>query len=284
MTLTQVWGALLIFTLCPILGALPLIQWSTRLVAGKRLARIGTGNISVSAAFYHGGTVAGILAVVAEAFKGIAAVLLARQFFPPQSEWEVIALIALVMGRYWVGRGAGTTNVVWGYVVHEWRTAMLVLLIGGIGFTLVRERKLGRNGVLVLIPLITAALHPQSPALLWVTIALCVLLGWIYTKIPDDLDLNPESVQPESRSMFRFFRGDRALRSLDQRLDAAKVGAKAATLAALKRLGYPVPMGWIFLPGDDPTLLSQVLQPSPQHPLVARSSAIGTWFSSLCPV
>lgn len=128
--MTQVWGTLAIFILCPLLGGLPLIAWITYALTGQQLARLGTGNISVSAAFYHGGRWAGILAVLSEAFKGIVAVLLTRTFFPDGSAWELIALIALVTGRYWVGKGAGTTNAVWGYVVHDWRVAGLVFLMG----------------------------------------------------------------------------------------------------------------------------------------------------------
>ena len=96
----QVWGALAIFILCPVLGGLPIIAWITYALTGRQIARLGTGNISVSAAFYHGGKLAGILAVLSEAFKGIAAVILARAFFPAGSPWELLALIALVMGRY----------------------------------------------------------------------------------------------------------------------------------------------------------------------------------------
>ncbi|NDJ18246.1 glycerol-3-phosphate acyltransferase [Myxacorys almedinensis] len=274
MTLTQVWGSLLIFVLCPVLGGLPLIEWITYALARKRLSRIGTKNVSVSAAFYHGGKVAGILAVVSEALKGILAVVLARSFFPNQPEWELIALIALVFGRYWIGKGAGTTNVTWGYIVHDPITAFLTFLIGGIGFTILRERQLGRFAVLMLFPLITAARHMDS-ALIGASICLAGLMGWIYTQMPDDLDLQPNTAQTDSQTMFKFFRGDRAILSLDQPLRADKVGEKAATLSRLKLLGYPVPMGWVLLPGDDPQPLIERLQPSEQDPLVVRSSAIG---------
>ena len=274
MTLTQVLGALLIFILCPLLGGLPLIHWITYVFTRQRLARIGTGNVSVSAAFYHGGPIVGTLAVLSEAFKGIAAVLLARHFFPSDPTWEIVALIALVLGRYWMGRGAGTTNVVWGYVVHDWITAGLVLLIGGIGFTILRERRSGRLGVLILLSLLTTLRHPDNGALIGATILLSVIMAWIYTKIPDDLDLPDNNVQRGSRKMFRFFRGDRSLLSLDQPLKVEQVGQKAATLSQLKRLGYPVPMGWVLPPGDDPTALINSLQPAPETPLVVRSSAI----------
>lgn len=275
MTLTQVWGVLLLFILCPLLGSLPIIDWLVRLKAGRSLRQMGTGNVSVSAAFYHGGRAIGILAVVSEALKGAAAVLLARSFFPQDPAWEVIALIGLVMGRYWVGGGAGTTNVTWGYVVHDPVTAFLVFLIGLISFTILRERQLGKIGVLVLFPLITALRHSRDSGLIFAAIALAGLLYAIYQKIPDDLDLSAETAQTGSRGMFQFFRGDRAVRSLNDDLDASKFGQKAATLAELKQLGYPVPMGWILIPGDDPAPLLEKLTPSPRSPLVVRSSAVG---------
>lgn len=275
MTLTQVWGALLIFLLCPILGGLPLVGWITQALTGKKLSQLGTGNIGVSAAFYHGGKVAGVLAVLSEASKGIASVCLARTFFPLNSAWVMVALIALVMGRYWVGKGAGTTNVVWGYIAFDPVGAGLLFLISSISFTILRERRQGRFGVLMLLPLMTALRHIHETELIVATIALSALLGWIYTKIPDDLDLSPPTGQTESQTMFKFFRGDRALRSLEQPLDADQVGSKAATLSDLKRLGYPVPFGWVLAPGDDPAPLLERLQPSPQQPLVVRSSAVG---------
>jgi pyruvate,water dikinase len=275
MTLTQVWGALLIFTVCPILGGLPLIAWIVKALTGSHLAELGTGNIGVSAAFYHGGRLAGILAVLSEAGKGIAAVLLARFFFPSNPEWELISLIAMVLGRYWIGKGAGTTNAVWGFIVHDPAAAGLVFLIGGISFTILRERQLGRLGVLVLFPLILAVRHPHEGARVAGAIFLALLLAWIYRNIPDDLDLPAEQSQANSQKMFRFFRGDRAIVSLDRQLDAGKVGQKAATLSQLLRWGYPVPAGWVLPPGDDPQPLVDFLQPAPDKLLAVRSSAVG---------
>ncbi|HEY9295224.1 MAG TPA: glycerol-3-phosphate acyltransferase, partial [Phormidium sp.] len=296
MTLTQVWGVLLIFILCPLLGGLPLIAWITYALTGRNLARLGTGNIGVQAAFYHGGTLVGVLAVLSEALKGIFAVLLARAFFSPEifvnastgmfdllkeffqtypSEWEVVALIALVLGRYWIGKGAGTTNVVWGFVVHDIRVAFLVFVIGGISFTIVRERQAGKLGVLVLLPLLIILMYPQDQPRIMATIALSILMGWIYKKLPDDLDLPTSEGRLESQKVFGFLRGDRSMISLDRKLNFAKVGQKAATLSQLKRWGYAVPDGWVLLPGDDPEPIVESLQPSVEKPLVVRSSAIG---------
>ena len=271
----QIWSVFAIFAVCPVLGGLPLIRWLTRAVTGRDLKQLGTGNVSVAAAFCHGGRLAGILAVLSEAGKGIAAVLLARALFPNTPAWELIALIALVAGRYWTGNGAGTTNAVWGAIVHNPAVVGLVVLIGGISFTILRERKLGRLAVLVLFPLITILLRPQQKAAGIAAIALSLLLEWIYQRIPDDLDLPVEQVTTENKAVFRFFRGDRATRSLNSQLDAAIVGQKAATLSQIKRWGYAVPAGWVLLPGDDPQPLVNFLQPSEKKILVVRSSAVG---------
>ena len=275
MTLTQVWGSLIIFVFCPILGGLPLVGWLTYAFTGRKLAQLGTGNVSVSAAFYHGGKLTGILAVLLEASKGIGAVLLARHFFPTAPAWELIALIALTMGRYWMGKGAGTTNVFWGVLVHDYIAALFILLIGGISFTIFRDRHSGRLAVLFLLSLIIAIRNPHQPALIAAAITLSILLAWIYQQIPDDLDLSTTEVHPESQKMFGFFQGKGAIISLDSQLDETKVGNKAATLSQLKRWGYSVPQGWIIKAGDDPRYLINFLQPSPEQPFVVRSSALG---------
>jgi phosphohistidine swiveling domain-containing protein/glycerol-3-phosphate acyltransferase PlsY len=274
MILSQVWGAFLIFVLSPIVGGLPLTGWVTRLVSGKNLAQVGTGNVGVSAAFYHGGRVAGLLAVLLEAAKGIGVVLLARHYFPAAPVWEIMALIGLVMGRYWFASGAGTTNVVWGFIVHDWITALLTLVISGMGFTIFRERRQGRLLVLVLLPVITALRHTQDGPLMIAVICLSSLIAWIYTKIPDDLNLSPQEGRLESRRMFQFFRGDRALVALDKPLNPAKYGGKAATLGQLRAWGYPVPRGYVIQAGDDPAALFDIAQPSMAQPLVVRSSAL----------
>lgn len=272
-TLTQVWGAFLILVLSPLVGGLPLTGWITRLVAGKRLKALGTGNVGVSAAFYHGGKVAGVLAVLLEAAKGIGVVLLARYYFPTDPVWEMIALIGLVMGRYWFAKGAGTTNVVWGFVVHDWITSLLTLVISGLGFTIFRERRQGRLLVLVLLPLLTALRHPGDGPLVIAVACLSGLIAWIYQKLPDDLDLPVEGGRVESRRMFQFFRGDRSLVALDHPLDPAKFGAKAATLGQLNAWGYPVPPGYVLQAGDDPTALLAIAEPSQRQPVVVRSSS-----------
>ena len=271
----QVFGALLIFTLVPCLGALPLSGWIVRLFSGQQLSQLGTGNVGVSAAFYHGGTIAGIFAVIAEALKGIAAVLIARYFFGNDAIWPIFSLIFLVMGRYWGSQGAGTTNVAWGFFVYDPLVAGLVFLISFIGFTVLRMREQGRLFVLVLMPLLSALIHPREGGRVMAVACLSGLVFWIYQKIPDDLELPAMKSAGESRRMFRFFQGDRALKSLSTVLDPSEVGAKAATLSQLKAWGYPVVPGYVLPAGDDPAALIRIVSPSPTTPVVVRSSAVG---------
>ncbi|NBO31608.1 MAG: glycerol-3-phosphate acyltransferase, partial [Cyanobacteria bacterium WB6_1B_304] len=80
--MSSVIGLLCILILCPILGGLPLIEWLFQAVQRRSLQQVGTGNISVSAAFYHGGVLLGCGAVGLEALKGLTAVWVTRFFFP----------------------------------------------------------------------------------------------------------------------------------------------------------------------------------------------------------
>jgi len=257
------------------LGALPIVAGLTYLLARKHLETLGTGNIGVSAAFYHGGTIVGLLAVASEAAKGIGVVLLARYLFPHSALWEQGALIALVLGRFTLGKGAGTTNLVWGYLVHDAHVTLLVMLIGLGSILLVREKRLGKWLVLGLLPLITAFIHPSDGMRTGMAMLISLMLGGIYSQIPDDLDLNAEEAQPESRRVFQFFQGRGSLLTLDQPLDPQQVGNKAATLSELRRSGYPVPKGWVIRAGDDTEPLVRLVQPSALNPVVVRSSALG---------
>ncbi|MCC5634991.1 glycerol-3-phosphate acyltransferase [Nostoc sp. CHAB 5844] len=271
----ELWGALVILIACPLLGGLPLIAWITNWLTGRQLSQIGTKNISVSAAFYHGGTWVGLLAVLSEALKGIAAVFLTRAFFPDGSPWEIVALIALVLGRFWLGKGAGTTNAAWGFVVHDPLVAVFVTFLAITTFLVFRTKQLVKYGVLVLFPLFVIVLHSDDLFRIIAAIALAVLLGWIYRQMPDDLDLPVEEAQTDTQATLETLPNDRPILTLDDELNEAVVGQKAATLSQIKRWGYPVPKGWVVVPEADPEKLIAILQPSELSPLIVRSSAIG---------
>ena len=268
-------GILIILIVCPLLGAIPLIGWITYALSGKKLANVGTGNISVAAAFYHGGKLAGSICVVSEALKGVAVVIIAQYCFPLQPVWEIIALIALVIGRYVATKGAGTTNVAWGLLAHDPLVAAFVSLIAAIGFLITRSKETIKLGVLVIFPLFVGIIHSQDIPRIMAAFALSGLIYWIYNQIPDDLNLPVEEANPESQQVMQYLSNEDKIITLDDDLDGEVVGAKAATLSQVKRWGYSVPKGWVLGPDDDPNYLIDFLQPSSLSPLVVRSSAIG---------
>lgn len=268
-------GMIFLAVVCPLIGGVPITGWITRCFAHKNLSELGTRNVGVSAAFYHGGTWVGLFAVLAEAAKGVGAVWGARQWLPPDPAWELVALVALVAGRFWIGKGAGTTNVVWGIVAYHWQIAALLFALSGLSTSFVRDRKMRRWTVLMLLPTIIA-LQRQSLSETGVAIILSSLMAWIYTQLPDDLDLSADQVNADAQGVFQVLKGQKnTMLSLTQSLLAHQVGSKAANLSQLKRWGYAVPMGWVLAPGEDAEPLIQSLKPTSEQPLVVRSSAIG---------
>ena len=98
------------------------------------------------------------------------------------------------------------------------------------------------------------AVLEKTPAEIWAALGLVGLLVWIDLRQKDDV---------------------MALVSLDRQLNPAQYGAKAARLAQLRRLGLNVPKGWGVLKEQKIDIsIAQQVQPSTNHPLLVRSSAI----------
>lgn len=268
-------GIIIILIVSPLIGAIPIIAWITYALSSKDLAKIGTRNISVAAAFYHGGKLAGNICVVSEAIKGIAVVTIAQYCFPSEPTWEIIALIALVAGRYAATKGSGITNVSWGMLAHDPLVVGFVIIIAAIGFLITRSKETVKFGVLVLFPLFVGIIHSQDLPRIVAAFGLSGLIYWIYNQIPDDLNLPIEEAESESQQVMQYLNDEDRIITLDDDLDGEVVGSKSATLSQIKRWGYAVPKGWVLAPGENPRHLIEFLQPSPLSPLVVRSSAIG---------
>lgn len=247
----------LVLILCLGLGSLPLVGWLVRTATDKDLSQQGTGNVSVAAAFQQVGVPLGILAALSEAAKGIAAVLLARLFLPQAPSLELLALIALVLGRYRYGGSAGSTNVAWGLLIHAPLVTVMTAAIGGVGYSLARRPYFWQYAVLALFCGGMVVQYEEQPGRVAGAIALSLLLTYIYRQIPNDLAQGG------------------ALKTLDHALLAAQVGQKAATLSELKRAGYPVAEGWAVPKGADLQPLLAALHPTKENPLIVRSSAVG---------
>ncbi|NEQ37614.1 MAG: glycerol-3-phosphate acyltransferase, partial [Okeania sp. SIO3I5] len=110
----QILIPVLFLIFCFYLGAFPLTNLIVKSLANIDLAKVGTGNVSVAAAFIHARKSVAIFAVLAEISRGIAPVLAAKLLFPEIPTWQLVGLIFLVAGRYFIAQGGGVTNVSWG--------------------------------------------------------------------------------------------------------------------------------------------------------------------------
>ncbi|MEG5060423.1 glycerol-3-phosphate acyltransferase [Microcoleus sp. A2-C5] len=219
------------------LGALPLTSWAVRLLGGGDLRRLGTGNVGVSAAFIHGGKLAGIAAVLAEVGRGILPVLAGRFYFPDAPQIAIALLIPLVAARYAIAGGGGVTNAVWGLLVFSPPVAVSSGIWGLLVWALARRwwqngdraRLFASRCGCLCTPLWVWVWRQSMPEFL-AAAGLGVLLAAINIRQGDDMALS------KSEQLF----------SLDDSLDATICGDKAAKLSQLKRAGFNVPSGWIL--------------------------------------
>ncbi|MEG5038488.1 MULTISPECIES: glycerol-3-phosphate acyltransferase [unclassified Microcoleus] len=219
------------------LGALPLTEWAVRVFGRRDLRALGTGNVGVSAAFIHGGKLAGIAAVLVEIARGIVPVLAGRFCFPDAPAIAIALLIPLVAGRYAIARGGGVTNAVWGLLVFSPPVAVSSGIWGLLAWGLAqrwwgegdRARLFASRCGCLCTPIWVWVWRQSMPEFLAAT-GLALLLAAINFSQGDDMALS------KSEQLF----------SLDDSLDAAICGDKAAKLSQLKRGGFNVPAGFIW--------------------------------------
>ena len=267
------------------LGALPLTGWTVRVFSRRDLRALGTGNVGVSAAFIHGGKLAGIAAVLAEIARGILPVLAGRFCFPDAPAIALALLIPLVAGRYAIAGGGGVTNAVWGLLVFSPPVAVSSGIWGLLVWGLAqrwwgegdRARLFASRCGCLCTPIWVWVWRQSMPEFL-AAAGLALLLAAINFSQGDDMALS------KSEQLF----------SLDDSLDAAICGDKAAKLSQLKRAGFNVPAGWILSQeagighgasgigyrgnSDElsiPHALIQNLKSKIQNRMIVRSSAAG---------
>ncbi len=260
------WAALPFVLICFALGSLPITRFIVQQLSGKNLTKLGTGNVSVTAAFTQGGTVTGIVVVVTEILRGITPILLARLWFPLMPAWGLVGLMALVAGRYWVTQGGGVTNLTWGILLYSPITAITTALSGyliwqfGRLFTPSTQARLrGIRWGLLTGPIWLGLWHhiQQQPLPIWELVAavgLVVELLLINLRQGDDWETYMKQ----------------GLLSLDHKLDVQACGEKATRLSQLKQAGFNVLPGWVV-----PATAETVSIPESSFPVIVRSSAVG---------
>jgi pyruvate, water dikinase len=254
MTLQQLGGCLLLSIVCPLIGALPLADLMLYAVTGKASAK--------ASILVDRGLSVRYLIIAIEVLTGIVAIALSRLFFPAESFWELFALLGIVMGRYWSGRGGGIIAVLVGVALHDWAAMALIIFIITIGLAIFRSEREGKKLVFVSLGSILSLQHAANTEYVAMAISLAGVLWWSDRKIPTQDPL------------FSIFFQNNKLLSLDRATDRAKIGRKADNLARLKRWGHNVVDGWIVFAGDDLGVVARDLRPSIENPLIVRSSIL----------
>ncbi|WP_287242590.1 MULTISPECIES: glycerol-3-phosphate acyltransferase [unclassified Okeania] len=281
----QILVSVLFLGICFFLGALPLTGLIVKTLANIDLRKVGTGNVSVAAAFTHAPKPVAITAVLAEIVRGIAPVLVAKVLFPEIFTLQLVGLILLVAGRYFIAKGGGVTNASWGVLVYSPMvalgsgiTGLLILVIGKKIFPQKNQnirQWAARLGCLSSFFWVLLFRQDASFFEVFALLGLAILLVVINLRQSDDMALKKQIIF-----------------SLDNQLDTKVCGEKAARLAQLKKAGFNVVKGFV-LPATEvgsrgnwnkevnsslPTInspLPKLDKMSINFPLIVRSSAVG---------
>ncbi|MGB3514361.1 MAG: glycerol-3-phosphate acyltransferase [Microcoleaceae cyanobacterium] len=264
----QILISALFLTVCFCLGSLPLTRVIVQTLTSIDLTKVGTGNASVASAFTHAPKPAAITAVLAEIARGIAPVLAAKLLFPEYPVLQLVGLIFLVAGRYFIAKGGGVTNASWGVLVYSpivalgsGITGLLILIIGKKIFPQQNQQIrqwAARFGCLSGC-LWVLLFRQQADFLEFLAAAgLGILLVAINLRQSDDMALQK---QP--------------LTSLDERVDTKVCGEKATRLALLKKAGFNIAEGFVLPAKTVGEFYESTLQFPIKYPLIIRSSAVG---------
>ncbi len=244
-----------------ILGALPIPRWLFKQLTGLDLKTVGTGNVSVSAAFIQGGTFAGLCVVLVEMSRGLLPVVLAFQLDLPPA-WQILSLIPLVLGRYWFSQGGGVTNVSWGILLYAPKIALAAGLTGIVIWGITRSRRWAAR-----LGCFSAAVWLWLWWPSWSEVVALLILATLVIVI--------NLIQADDVTQMK------QMLPLKAALDPSLVGEKSARLAQLLQAGFQIPHGYVLCPEEKtPWDLDQVArqiqpQPSAQQVWIVRSSALG---------
>lgn len=123
----------LIFILCYLIGAIPQAWLITKLVTGKDLRQLGSGNLGVTNTAVSVSRGAGLLVFLTEVAKGMLAVLLVRGAGGGEL-FQALGLLAAVAGTRWSiwlkgAGGRGNTVGISGLLLIAWQIPVIIILV-----------------------------------------------------------------------------------------------------------------------------------------------------------
>lgn len=172
-----------------LVGSIPVAWIVTRLITGKDLRTLGSGNVGVMNVALSVARWAGLLVLAGEAAKGVLVVLLARR-------WGVsdlylgLAVVAAVAGTHWSvwmrgAGGRGNTAGTAALLLIAWQSVVLSLAIWILVRLLARSSFLATRVWLLSLPLTLGLVTASWTSLLWGS-ALSLIYLSAHSKQTDD--------------------------------------------------------------------------------------------------
>ena len=144
-----------------LIGSIPCSYLSMRLLTGRDIRKLGTGQATVTAVVMHGGKRAGAIALLGEILKGVACVFVANALVG--QNWGILViLVGAVYGCSWSvwlrgGGGQGLTTGMSGLVLMN---VLAVLIMGawyGLALGITRHRILSNRLFRLSVPVVLAS-------------------------------------------------------------------------------------------------------------------------------
>jgi glycerol-3-phosphate acyltransferase PlsY len=194
-----------LLALCYLIGSIPIAWIVVKLVTGKDIRTIGSGNVGVMNTALNVTRWAALLVLAGEAAKGALAVLLAHQ--AGVSELYLgLAVVAAVAGTRWSiwvsgAGGRGNTTGVSALLLLAWQSVALSLVIW-IAVRILTHRSFWATRVWILSLPVALLLATQS----WVLAGCGMLLSLIYLSAHDTGTDDHTRIRENWPSLWAFLR------------------------------------------------------------------------------
>lgn len=168
---------LVIAALAYVIGALPIAYGVVRLLSGKDLRTLGSGNVGVMNTVRQAGLPAGMLVFLGEGAKAVAAIGVARSLSGAPLG-DTIAVLMATVGVNWsvflrFAGGRGTTIAVFSALTLLWPLVVVLGLLWLVVYRLTRDNFIATRVNIIVTPFATAALvWLMGKSWLYVTLAL----------------------------------------------------------------------------------------------------------------
>jgi glycerol-3-phosphate acyltransferase PlsY len=175
-----------------LLGSIPTAYIAGRIVVGKDVRKMGSGNVGGTTVYREVGALAGVVVAIVDLGKGVAAVAVAYWLLDVSSLYVMLAGFAAVVGHNWMlflkfsgGKGMGSTIgalatllLIYGY----WQGLLIFFGIILVPIVITRNIALSTGLGLVFVPIYTGVVvQSWSATILAIAVGLLIAIRFLPT-------------------------------------------------------------------------------------------------------